>query len=112
MSTKHYGEILKSAIEESGLSVSQISVKSGVPRKTIHRLFHDKDAGLDHLLKIGGVIGYEYLRDIPEFKKMFVSLPSQTDQDNLSYKVLYFEILEKYTKVLEEQAKYLRSAKK
>ncbi len=112
MSTKHYGEILKKAISESGLTIAEIARNSGVSRETIYRILDEKTPGLNHLLKIGAAIGYEYLRDIPEFKQMFLNIPTKSEQENLTYKHLYFEILEKYTKVLEEKAKYLSGDKK
>jgi len=102
---KHRGEIIKKRIHESGLAVSLISKRTGISVATIYRMYHSADASLDHLVKIGKAIKWDFKEDIPDLR-------DPEAQENLNWKLKYMELSEKYIKLMEEKVAYIPAPKK
>lgn len=105
----HRGEILKKRVEESAVKLSKIASALKVSRQTIYRMFDDKDLSLDYIIKVGKVINFDFSKDIPEIANQD---RKKEAEDNLTYKLKYFDLLEKYTLLLEDQGKYTPKKKK
>jgi len=105
---KHRGEILKKAIEASGIAVSKIGTKSKISRATIYRAFDDPFCSLDYIIRIGRVIEHDFAKEIPE-----LSDPNRLDsEENLNYKIKYYQLLEDYTALLKERLEQYEVKKK
>lgn len=103
---KHGGKIVWKAIEESGLTLTKIIKASKVPKSTFYRIKDQIQPKLDHIIKIGKAIGHDFSKDFPE-----LTTPALTEEENLTWKFKYFEILEKYTVLLEQKEKYGKKGK-
>lgn len=112
----HRGEILQNAITKKGISLSEVGRRMGCDRSTVFR--HTQKDTLDDaiLLKYGRALDYDFTIDIPElFDSMkMVNEPSpeyrnRTYDELLSerdyYKDKYINLLEKYTKLVEDRSK-------
>lgn len=106
---KHRGEILRKRIEESDLSINKVAQRSGVARATLYKLFEEPMASLDVILEVGKIIKYDFSKDVPELAS-FRSV--STEEENLNYRIKYFDLLEKYTAVLEEQSDYKKKRRR
>jgi hypothetical protein len=107
---KHRGEILKAAIDTSGVKKPQIIEALKISLSKLYRMFEDPFVSFDDLIAIGKIIRHDFSNDFPE-----IANPDKLKaaQDNLDYKLKYFELLEKHLAILEErQEKYEKDKKK
>lgn len=101
----HRGEIVAKRIKESGIAISVVAKNCNLVRQTLHRYFEDPNMDLDLILKIGKFIKHDFGVDIKELR-------NPAADDNLDWKLKYIELAEKYMKLQEEQAEYLKAGKK
>jgi hypothetical protein len=99
----HRGEIVKKAVDESGMPKTEVCERTGIDSSKLYRIFHNPFASFDDIIKIGKAIRYNFSKHFPEIKDPDEYLK---DQENLDYKFKYFDLLEKYTRVLEEKTGY------
>ncbi len=95
----HRGKIFQKVIEDHGFSVTDINRMTGISRQTLYNSFKNENASLDHMVKVGQAIGYDFAQDIPELKRR------GGEPDNLDYKIAYQDLLLRHTKTLEELAR-------
>jgi predicted transcriptional regulator len=108
----HKGEIIKKAVNQSGVSVTQVAKSMGVTRKTIYNIFERIDVDNDTILKIGTIIHYDFSEKFPKLKK-----PTKTEDPQEEYykrtmeqlkadvdlwKGKYIALLEDYNKLLKK----------
>lgn len=97
------GEFLKQKIEETKYSVPQLTDELGIERTTIYKWFKNPDLDIDKLKKACDIIGID-LRDYFEnIELIYGNLP-----EPITYQKRYFELLEKYTELLENHALYIK----
>jgi lambda repressor-like predicted transcriptional regulator len=99
---KHRGEIIKQAIEDSGIKLTKVVKDTGIKKSTLFSLFHQVNPKLEYIIKIGKAIKHDFGQEIPELKGPD---PLAADE-NLTYKIKYMELLEKYLMAMEEVAEY------
>ena len=105
---KHRGEIIKKAIEDSGLSVVKVASLSGVPRATIYTIFDQDNPKLDHVIKIGKALRHDFSESFPELSK---NTTLQQDDENLTWRLKYYELMEKHMALLEEMQSHYKKKK-
>lgn len=93
----HRGEITKKRVKESGVHAVVIHKALNVSRSSLYRFYELANLDLDTILKIGKVIRYDFSKDFPELRNI-------SAEENLSYKIKYFALLEKHLEVLEKIA--------
>ena len=107
----HRGEKLEKAIRESGISISSIARRLGKSRKHMYNLFLNPQISIDVMLEVGKIIHYDFLKDLEYFSKTDTSAIRAAESDEKEYdsveywKNKYLKLLEKYNKLLEDQAK-------
>lgn len=101
----HRGEIVAKRIEESGIPVSEVARKCNIVRQTLHRHLQEPEMSLDTIIKIGKVIKHDFGQDIKELR-------NPAADANIDWQFKYIELAEKYMKLQEEQANYLKQIKK
>jgi len=114
----HRGALLQQYVEESGLSVTQLTKRVGYSRSSYYNHINDANLPIDILLKYGKVIKHDFFVDFPELMSNVLYEP-HTDFASLSnaetieeaikqrdtWKEKYFELLEKYHLLKEKLEK-------
>ena len=109
---KHRGEILKQKVEDSGKSVAEIAKKLGIHRSTLYRVFEEPFASFDYIVRVGKIINYDFAKDFVELEDPM----RQIKEEELGYKLKYFQLLEEHSNALKEllmcrdEVKRLRTA--
>jgi predicted transcriptional regulator len=103
----HRGDLLKSAMTETKTKVAELAKYLDVTRHTVYSYLADPLTNIDVLLKCGKYMKYDIISKLPEFAKA----NTKESQENLEYKMKYFELTEKMLMVMEEN-NALKSAKK
>jgi len=108
----HKGEIIKEAVNQSGVSVTQVAKGMGVTRKTIYNIFERIDVDNDTILKIGAIIHYDFSEKFPKLKKItttedpqeeyYIRNIEQLKADVDHWKGKYISLLEDYNKLLKK----------
>ena len=107
----HKGEIIKEAINESGLTVTQVAKSLHISRKTLYNIFDRIDVDNDTIIKIGSIIHFDFSTKFPKLKK-----PNKTEDPQEEYYARNIEQLKeevdlwkgKYITLLEEYNKLLK----
>jgi len=99
---KHRGEILKKAISDSGMAITEIARRWGKTARTIYNKFDERNIPLDELLEIGKIISYDFSKEIPELKKLLQE-PSVEYFTADSVKDRYIKLLEDHNRLLSEK---------
>lgn len=112
----HRGELLQKAVAESGLTITFITKKVGYSRSSFYNHVADKDLSLEILIEYGSILKYDFLHEHPEIVGNIATessaqysnnqLPKTLDQaieQRNMWREKYFELLEKYQKLLELQ---------
>lgn len=107
----HKGEIIKKAVNQSGVTVTQVAKGMSVTRKTIYNIFDRIDVDNDTILKIGAIIHYDFTEKFPKLKNNKTEEPQEAyhsqvvaelkDEVDL-WKGKYIALLEEYNKLLKK----------
>lgn len=98
---KHRGEILRSAVIQSGLTAKEITEKTKISHTRLYRMYKDPYVSFDDLIILGKALRYNFANDFPELTN---EAGGTTEADeNINYKEKYYELLEEYLKVLREK---------
>lgn len=97
----HRGEIVKQKIENLGFTITHVASKLDIDRQKLYRYFENATLKLEIIMDIGKIINYDFAKDIRELSKL-------KDEENISWKLKYMELSEKYIQVMEENAKYMK----
>jgi plasmid maintenance system antidote protein VapI len=108
----HKGEIIKEAVNQSGVSITQVAKGMGVTRKTIYNIFDRIDVDNDTILKIGRIIHYDFSIKFPKLKSLTKTedpaeeysskTSTQLKQEVDHWKGKYIALLEDYNKLLKK----------
>ncbi len=98
---KHRGEILREAVRQSGLTAKEITEKTKISHTRLYRMYKDPYVSFDELILLGKALRYNFANDFPELTSDGGSIAEP--EDNINYKVKYFELLEEHLKVLREK---------
>ena len=106
---KHRGEIVKKAIDSTSVKKQAIASALNVSLSTLYRLFEDPFVTFDDIITIGKTIKHDFSKEFPELAN---PEKLQANEENLDYKLKYFELLEKHLHLLEEQREVYERTKK
>ncbi len=98
---KHRGEILREAVRQSGLTAKEITEKTKISHTRLYRMYKDPYVSFDELILLGKALRYNFASDFPE-----LSADSATPmeiEENINYKIKYYELLEEHLKMLREK---------
>jgi hypothetical protein len=108
---QHKGEIIKAAVEKSGVKKKLLHQEMGISRGTLYNNFNQIDVYNYTILKIGKIIHYDFSVHFPKLKLKQVEdpleeYPSKTsaqlkDEVDL-WKGKYIALLEEYNKLLKK----------
>lgn len=102
----HRGEILKTAIERSGVSKTQVHLKLKVSRKSLYNYFERADLPLEILMDVGKIIHHSFGEEIPELRNVG---QVAFDSESIEYhRTTVEELKNKYISLLEEHAGALK----
>lgn len=117
---KHRGEIVRLAIERSGLNKSTVADRLGISRAGLYKWFDVMTLSWDRVFEIGKIINHDFSEDFPELQKPGAvihepivsysspkSLEDCTNQLNM-YREKYINAIEQNNNLLMELAR-LRS---
>jgi transcriptional regulator with XRE-family HTH domain len=66
---KHRGEIVRFAIEKSGMNKSAVAERMGISRKALYNWFDVMTLAWDKIFEIGKIINHDFSEDFPELKR-------------------------------------------
>lgn len=106
----HRGELLRKAVDESGIPKTRIVQSLNKSRRWLYNQFADPNVAIDTLLNIGKIIHYDFTEKIPELKKILPVIETlsrdeqspYTESDAQYWKDKYLRLLEDYTALLKK----------
>jgi transcriptional regulator with XRE-family HTH domain len=107
----HNGEIIELVIRRDKISISELSRKLKVSRKSIYNWFKKENLSIEIINRIGEVLNHDFTNELPEkYEELNVELKKlKQDSDvidghdeNLTHywKKKYINLLESYTSLL------------
>lgn len=106
----HRGEFIKNKISEIGISLSELSRRLNISRKTMYNWFEDDDLPIEHVLSIGKVVNIDFRTEFPDIFKNGVEEP--INQYGTNWREKYFALLEenhqiskKYVDLMDKKLK-------
>jgi hypothetical protein len=108
---QHRGEILETAIRQSGVPITRIVKKLSKSRRWLYNQFTRQDVSLDVFLEIGKLIHHDFSQDLKEFKLNTRQSHLIEDANDSMYgnqtaqywKDKYMHLLEEYNELLKSQ---------
>ncbi|MDB5144672.1 MAG: hypothetical protein JWQ66_3385 [Mucilaginibacter sp.] len=109
----HSGEIVELVIRRQGISISELSRRMHVNRRSIYNWFRQKTLRIETICEIGYIIGYDFSRDFPnEFsphgfaimEDLFQSGKKNSEDGSNSvhfWMTKYITLLEKHNELLQ-----------
>lgn len=108
------GEIVERVIRRNNLSISELSRRLRVSRRSIYNWFGQADLSLDVICKIGEILDYDFSADFPDlsirkknrlFDGNHLESQDETQQYSASYwRDKYINLLEKHNQILSEHS--------
>lgn len=109
---QHKGEIIESAVRESGHSITKLAQKMGKSRRWVYQIFDSAIVPIDYIMEIGKIIHHDFTNDIKGIKLYSGRLnPIPFEEPSASrnikpdevehWKEKYMALLEKYNDLLE-----------
>ena len=109
----HYGETVELVVRRDNISISELSRRLSVSRRSIYNWFSQENLSFEIICKIGEVLGHDFSVDFPElFSKSDRQIQMKYFKENtLSHEfaedsVQYWK--DKYINLLEKHNDYLR----
>jgi transcriptional regulator with XRE-family HTH domain len=100
------GQIVEKVVKMDRMSISEISRKLNVSRRTLYNWFETKNLSFDIIEKIGLVIDHDFSEEFPEtfplnksLKNGNLDMTNLQTKENLSDPIYYW--MDKYIKLLE-----------
>ena len=108
---QHRGEILETAIRQSGVPITRIVKKLSKSRRWLYNQFTRQDVSLDVFLEIGKLIHHNFSQDLNEFKpnarlSHLIEDANDNEYGNQTaqyWKDKYMHLLEEYNELLKSQ---------
>jgi hypothetical protein len=104
---QHKGEIVERAVRQSGIPIAKIAKRIGKSRKWMYNAFANPQLSIDYILSIGKIIGHDFSKDLDDIKRLsmveekVVPTYVKPEEDAAFWKNKYYELLDKYTLLLE-----------
>lgn len=99
----HRGRFLEEKIKEKGYTKEDVAEACGVKRNALYQWIKLPDLDMRKLKKACDYMGIDLRQHFSNVDALYLNTPN-----NDSYEKKYFELLEKYTMVMEENAVYHR----
>lgn len=100
---KHRGEVVQSAIKQSGFSATTVAQRLTLTRGQLYNYYDNPKLPLDTIVKIGKIIHYDFSAHFPELKGESMVSETEAIYNSLDHcRVSLFEIQMKYIDALEE----------
>ncbi len=107
----HNGEVIELVVRRDKISISELSRKLKVSRKSIYNWFKKENLSLEIINKIGDALGHDFMKELPEkYDQLNVELNKHKDENDLGesfnhnltqyWKTKYINLLENYTNLL------------
>lgn len=103
---KHRGSIIRDAIRNSGMSITELARRMQRSRKHVYNIFENPNVSLVEIAQIGKIIHYDFGNDFEELR----NVSSESSGVGFKYaegtqlwKEKYITLLEKYNELLEEK---------
>ncbi|MDB5287183.1 MAG: hypothetical protein JWR05_2132 [Mucilaginibacter sp.] len=100
------GQIVEKVVKMDAMSISEISRKLNVSRRTLYNWFESKNLSPEIIEKIGLVIDHDFSEEFPEIfpinkglKNGEYNITNQQTKENISDPIYYW--MDKYIKLLE-----------
>ncbi len=108
---QHRGEILETAIRQSGVPITRIVKKLSKSRRWLYNQFTRQDVSLDVFMEIGKLIHHNFSQDLNEFKpnarlSHLIEDANDNEYGNQTaqyWKDKYMHLLEEYNELLKSQ---------
>jgi len=111
----HYGETVELVVRRDNISISELSRRLSVSRRSIYNWFSQENLSFEIICKIGDVLGHDFSVEFPElFSKIEKHPKVKYFRDNLianefsEDSVQYWK--DKYINLLEKHNDYLRKS--
>lgn len=112
----HNGEIIELIVRRNKISISELSRKLNVSRKSIYNWFKKENLSIEVINKIGEILNHNFVNELPEkyeelhkeFKKLKLDKTAQPNPEAdlaLYWKTKYINLLENYTNLLIKERK-------
>ncbi len=105
---RHRGEILETAIKNSGIAIKVVTARAGYSRSSYYNHITNDNLSLHIILKYGEAINFDFSEMIPEIRRIEQvefgnpkNLREAKKQINI-LKEKYYNLLEKYNSYLEK----------
>ena len=108
---QHRGEILETAIRQSGVPITRIVKKLSKSRRWLYNQFNRQDVSFDVFMEIGKLIHHNFSQDLNEFKpnarlSHLIEDANDNEYGNQTaqyWKDKYMHLLEEYNELLKSQ---------
>jgi hypothetical protein len=109
----HSGEIVEMAVRRKGVSISELSRRMHVNRRSIYNWFQQRVLKIETICEIGYIIGYDFSQDFPDdftqqgfaiMENLIESGKKNTAESANSvhfWMTKYINVLEKYNELLQ-----------
>lgn len=118
---KNYGKIVEHIVRKNEYSITELATKLSVNRKSIYNWFNQRHLRTDIILRIGNIIMHDFSTECPELfttEDFNFDIRQSSDRRNVSssgngenWKDRYIELLEKYSNILIQNKKTLKTSK-
>lgn len=105
---EHRGEIIKQAIDNSGMSVTEIAKRLKKSRQWIYNLYDKTTVPYETILEIGKIIHHNFSKEIKNLDKALSDPEDQYESqlNNPAYwREKYYTLLDEYYKLLKKEIK-------
>jgi predicted transcriptional regulator len=100
------GEIIKQAVNKSGMSITHLSKSIGKSRKWVYDMFENESVSLDVILQVGEIIHHNFTTEINDLNSLKKGTTSSLENENNNaveyWKNKYLILLEEYNAFLKE----------
>ena len=117
MSEKHAGSVIEKTIRRHHLSITTISRKMNIHRRTLYNWFNKKELPYTVIIELGKVLDHDFsedlaLEDITTYKEnLIIQKPKKSTIDKYQYWMFkYLELLNKYSELKKKSAQNPRSS--
>lgn len=109
----HIGEIVELAVRRKGVSISELSRRMHVNRRSIYNWFQQKYLKIEIVCEVGYVIGHDFSQDLPDdfarqgfaIMENLITSGNKVSIDSTNsvhfWMTKYIDVLEKYNDLLQ-----------
>lgn len=105
MSQKHHGEIIKTAIKQKGIKVTELTKKLEISKYKLHKAFNTPILEEAFIIRLGIAIQHDFSESIPEIAHAYTLKKSIQKQEAETLKKKINHMEEKYLQLLEHYTK-------